>query len=141
MELIINTDGASRGNPGPAAYAFVIREKETKAILHQEGEYIGTDTNNVAEYTAVLKSCEYIKKYFQSRLPLKIEILTDSQLIARQLAGLYKIKNQNLKKIYNQIKILEFDLGTVVYTSIPREQNYIADKVANQALDKRLYAS
>src|SRR5262245_52861895 len=121
MDLVINTDGASRGNPGPASYGYIIRQKGG-AILHQEGKRIGETTNNIAEYTAVFSALEYINKKFSHRAPHNIQIVTDSQLIAKQLAGLYKIKNPGLKVIYDKIKMMEFDLGNVSYKNVPREQ-------------------
>lgn len=134
MILIVNTDGASRGNPGPASYGYIIKT-DTGVILHQEGKRIGKATNNVAEYTAVLKALSYIKENFAKKAPHEIEVISDSQLIVRQLAGLYKIKNKPLKEIFTSIKILEMGLGTVKFKNVPREQNFIADRLANQALD------
>lgn len=135
MNLIVNTDGASRGNPGPASYGYVIRSTDG-VILHQEGHTLGITTNNVAEYTGVLKALEYIKEKYAHKAPHNIKVVADSILIVRQLAGLYKIKSPGLKPIFEQIKIIEMDLGNVTYTQVPREQNFIADKLANQALDR-----
>ncbi len=134
MDLIINTDGASRGNPGLAAYGFIIKTS-SGVILHQEGGAIGSETNNIAEYTAVLKSLEYVWFKYQKKSPHKIKVISDSQLIIRQLANLYKVKNPNLKVIFEKIKSLEDKLGVVNYQSVPREQNFIADRLANKALD------
>lgn len=134
MDLIINTDGASRGNPGPSAYGYVIRARGG-AILHQEGKTIGNATNNIAEYNAVLKALEYLKKRWGDRAPHTIEVITDSQLIAQQLSGNYKLKNANLKILFDQIKFLEFELGRVDYRNVPRSENFIADRLANHALD------
>ena len=136
MNLIINTDGASRGNPGPASYGYIIKNSDG-VILHQEGQPIGINTNNVAEYSGVLKALEYINEHFSSKAPHQIEVVADSQLIIRQLAGMYKIKSPTLTVIYNQIKQMEFDLGEVSYRHVLRAENYIADKLANQALDRR----
>ncbi len=136
MILKINTDGASRGNPGPASFGFVIYAVDG-VILHQEGGYIGTNTNNVAEYTGVLRAFEYIHKYFSEKSPHKIEVVADSLLIVRQLSGSYKIKNLGLKVLFDAIKILEFDLGEVFYRHVPRERNFIADRLANKALDEK----
>lgn len=171
MNLIINTDGASRGNPGKAAYGFVIKNKEG-IILHQEGKCIGVATNNVAEYTAVLKSFEYIKEKLNKPLsaasngvsgsksrfflnhssskqvsrysgsankkPLhKIRTFSDSELIVNQLGGKYKIKNLTLKELALKIIDLTIELGEVEFIAIPREENYIADRLANLALDRQ----
>lgn len=135
MHLIVNTDGASRGNPGPASYGYLIKNKNG-LILHQEGKAIGKTTNNVAEYTAVLSAFEYIKKHLNKDMPHIIELITDSQLIASQLAGIFKIKHPNLITIYQAIKVLELELGNISYKNVPRAENYLADRLANQALDK-----
>src|SRR3989344_2935549 len=134
MNFIINTDGASRGNPGPASYGYIIKTLEG-VIMHQEGKVIGVTTNNIAEYTAVFASLGYIQKRWGSKAPHKIEVVTDSQLIAMQLSGKYKIKNAGLKVVFDAIKLLEMELGEISYRNVPRAQNFIADRLANQALD------
>ena len=136
MKLIIYTDGASRGNPGPAAYGFTISDGDGK-LLHEEGKYIGKTTNNVAEYTAVLEALKHVKEKFAKEKPLRIELSADSKLVAEQLSGNYKVKAKHLKPIIEQIKILATKLGSVTYSHILRYQNTIADKLANQALDNR----
>jgi len=134
MELIINTDGASRGNPGPASYGFIIKTKDG-LILHQEGQKIGEDTNNVAEYTGALKAFEYVRDYLSKKGPHKIRFQADSQLVIRQLAGIYKIKNPRLKIIYQKIVAILPELGEVEFHHVPRAENFIPDRLANQALD------
>lgn len=135
MKLIIFTDGASRGNPGPASYGFIIQDEKGQ-LLHQGGKFIGETTNNVAEYTAVLEALKYTKnKYKNSKLQL--ELFADSRLVAQQLSGNFKIKSTHLKPIIEKIKILSLELGGVIFTHIPRAKNAAADKLANQALDKR----
>lgn len=136
MKLIIYTDGASRGNPGPASYGFTISDDKGR-LLHQEGRFIGRTTNNVAEYTAVLAALKYVKEEFASKRSLQIELLADSQLVARQLAGHYKIKAKHLKPLIEQIKTLVEEIGGVIFNHIPRFQNTLADQLANQALDSR----
>lgn len=134
MELVVNTDGASRGNPGEAAYGYVIRVRNG-AILHQEGKKLGVNTNNFAEYSAIVGALEYIKGKYSGRDNLKVEVLCDSQLAVSQLQGLYKIKSPVLREMFNIIKQLEIELGGVQYTHVPREENFIADRLANLALD------
>lgn len=134
MHLIINTDGASRGNPGKASYGFLIKT-DTGVILHQEGRYIGTDTNNVAEYTAVLKALEYIHEQYSKKAPHQIQVIADSLLIISQLGGRFKVKSPKLKIIFEKIKILEMDLGVITYKHVFRKDNFLADRLANQALD------
>lgn len=137
MKLIVYTDGASRGNPGPASYGFTISDESGK-LLHEEGRYIGKTTNNVAEYSAVLEAFKFIREKYSKKLPLQIDLFADSKLLAEQLSGRYKIKHPNLKPLFNQIKILEMEIGFVFYAHIFREKNILADKLANQALDKRV---
>lgn len=137
MKLIIFTDGASRGNPGPASYGFTIADEAGK-LLHQQGRCIGKATNNVAEYKAVLEALKHVKK---SELTIKnqaeIELFVDSKLVAEQLSGNYKVKAKHLKPLIEQIKILSLELGGVVFGHVRRSQNSLADKLANQALDTR----
>ena len=135
-KFIIYTDGASRGNPGPASYGFTISD-ETGKLLHEEGEYIGKTTNNVAEYTAVIAVLKLVKEKYGDRSPLQIDLFADSKLVAEQLSGRYKIKHPNLKPLFDQIKILEMELGFISYTHIPRDKNTEADRLANKALDNR----
>ncbi len=132
MKLFIYTDGASRGNPGHASFGFTISDEHGK-LIHEQGEYIGITTNNVAEYTAVLRAFKYLKKKFTERL--EIELFADSRLVVEQLSGSFKIKNPKLKLIFEQIKILEMEMGSIFYTHIPREKNKNADALANKALD------
>lgn len=134
MKLLINTDGASRGNPGHSAYGFIIKD-ESGTVLHQEGGYMGIATNNVAEYTAILKALQYIKNQFSNK-SLTLDCYADSKLLIEQLSGRFKVKNHTLKRFFEQIKLLELSLGVVFYRHIPREQNFLADKLANQALDQ-----
>lgn len=136
-KFIIFADGASRGNPGPASVGFLIKSSDG-VIWVQAGLYLGTATNNVAEYSAVKLAIKRLIDDFSNLLPVEVEVRVDSQLIARQLAGLYKIKNPTLKTIFADIKHLEKLAGKINYIHIPRNQNFIADKLANQALDNNL---
>lgn len=137
MKFIINTDGASRGNPGPASYGFVIKN-ENDEVLYKEGKTIGVTTNNVAEYTAVLKGVEYIIDKLSKDKNDLVEIITDSLLIASQLSGKFKIKNERLIDLYFQIKGLEQNFSEIRYRNVPREQNRQADHMANLALDGKI---
>ena len=135
MKYILFTDGASRGNPGPASYGFIIKD-ENGVILHEEGKCIGTNTNNVAEYTAVLKALEYTSTHLHTWAEL--DFFMDSLLVAQQLSGVYKIKNPVLFELAQKIKELEKLFKAVTYTHVPRAQNFIADKLANRALDENI---
>jgi ribonuclease HI len=144
MNLTINTDGGSRGNPGPAAWAFVAREKEEGSVIHTDAGYMGASTNNQAEYTAVLKAMEWIsQKITNDKFQItngadeKIHFVLDSELVARQLSGVYKIKDQKLMLLAQRIKVLESTLSAVIsYTSVPRAQNKEADALVNAVLDE-----
>lgn len=133
MKLIIYTDGASRGNPGRASYGFTISDDKGN-LIYEEGKYIGVTTNNVAEYTGVLEALKKAKKFLKGQG--RIEFFADSRLIVEQLSGNFKVKALHLKPIFEQIKILEMEIGKVFYTHIPREKNFRADCLANEALDK-----
>lgn len=134
MEIIIYTDGASRGNPGLASYGFVILNEQGK-LLYERGCYIGITTNNVAEYTAVLEALKFAKGNFSKEKIDSVELYADSKLVVEQLSGRFKIKSAHLKPMIEQIKILALELGGVFYTYIPRSKNFHADKLANIALD------
>lgn len=134
MKLIIYTDGASRGNPGPSSYGFTISDGSGN-LLHEEGEYIGVTTNNVAEYTAVLEALKWVKKNIKEKS--RIEVYADSKLVAEQLSGNYKIKAKHLKPIIEQIKILSLEKGGVMFSHVPRYKNTVADNLANIALDSK----
>ncbi|MCK4422089.1 ribonuclease HI family protein [candidate division WOR-3 bacterium] len=128
----IFTDGASRGNPGPASIGIFITDGNDKEIK-RISEYIGTTTNNIAEYRALLRALEECKKSgFKS-----VEFFTDSQLLANQIKKLYKISNEGLKSLYVKLMSGLMNLSYWNITHIPREKNKIADSLANQALDKR----
>ena len=123
-------DGASRGNPGPASVGVVFQgpDGETVKTLSQR---IGVSTNNVAEYSALIFA-------MQEGMILKaseLEIFTDSELLAKQIAGEYKIKDDFLKVLYQFTRHLKAAYSKVSVTHVGREQNKLADKLANQALD------
>ena len=134
MKLVVHTDGASRGNPGPASYGFTIETGEGK-LLYEIGKSIGIATNNVAEYSAVLSALELIRKEFYKEKSLEINFYADSKLVVEQLSGRFKIKSPHLRLIIEDIKALEGELGEVSYYHIPREQNIETDLLANKALD------
>ncbi|MEA1913337.1 MAG: ribonuclease HI family protein [candidate division WOR-3 bacterium] len=128
----VYTDGASRGNPGPSSIGILIINEEGKEIK-RISEYIGTTTNNIAEYRALLRAIMECRKLkFGS-----VQFFTDSQLLANQINGIYRVTNEDLKPLYVKLKgeLLSFKGWSVVY--IPRGKNSIADLLANQALDRR----
>ncbi|NCN52591.1 ribonuclease HI family protein [Candidatus Parcubacteria bacterium] len=134
-KIVIHTDGGSRGNPGPAGIGAVIADARGK-ILKEVSEYLGKATNNVAEYTAVLRAVEETKKLFPKTKEVTLDCYLDSQLVERQLNGIYKIKDANLKIIAKKIKVLLAEFGGFAFTHIYREKNEAADELANRAMDK-----
>lgn len=138
-KIEIFTDGGARGNPGPAAVGFVV--KKDGRVIHRHGETIGRATNNVAEYTAVLKAMQWLKinnSIIQS-VNNSIIFYLDSKLVVEQLSGRYKIKNPNLKALWCQIKILESNLKVkIIYQNIQRSLNTMADSLVNEALDSHI---
>ncbi len=128
---IIYSDGGSRGNPGPSAAGFVIMN-ETSEVIAEGGAYLGETTNNVAEYQAVYLGLEKAQE-----LGFKVvDFRMDSQLVARQLNGIYKTKHPDLQPIYNRISELVRQFERVTFTHVLREYNTLADGVVNKILDQ-----
>jgi ribonuclease HI len=124
------TDGGARGNPGPAAYGYVL-ESEDGDVLAAHGQAIGTATNNVAEYRALIAG-------LQKALELgadELEVVSDSELLVKQMRGEYKVKNAALRDLSLQAASLARELGSVTYTAVRREHNELADQLVNEALD------
>ena len=138
MKYILYTDGGSRGNPGPAGIGVVI-VNEKGDVLKKYGEVIGETTNNEAEYTALIFGLKKLKQIFGKGEMKKaqLEVKMDSELIVKQINHEYKIEEPNLQKLFLQVWNLMLDFGSIKFVSIPREQNKEADKMVNEALDKR----
>jgi len=131
-KLLVFADGGSRGNPGPAAIGFLVKD-ETEKVLVRQRKRIGRATNNVAEYTAVIEALKWLSNRFSKEKALIIFFL-DSQLVVNQLNGLYKIKNAALRNLIIKIRQLENKIGgDISYQHIPRVQNQEADTLVNQA--------
>ena len=129
-------DGASRGNPGPSGIGIVFFDDSKKAVK-KLFKFIGNATNNVAEYTALIYGVQeaLIDKYEN------ITINSDSELLTRQLRGEYKVKNENLKPFYEQFLHLSRGFNKIDVVGIHREQNKLADNLANKAIDSRIDSS
>ena len=130
MKAKLFTDGGSRGNPGPAAYAFVL-ETEGGTVLDARGETIGTATNNVAEYRGLLAGFEAALE----RGVEEVEVISDSELVVKQMRGEYKVKNETLRELVDEAHALESRFRRVTYTAVRREHNELADRLVNEALD------
>jgi probable phosphoglycerate mutase len=126
----LSTDGGSRGNPGPAAYGYVL-EAEDGTVLDSRGEAIGVATNNVAEYRGLLAGLEAALE----RGVKEVEVVSDSELLVKQMRGEYKVKNETLRELVDDAASLARRLGRVTYTAVRREHNELADRLVNEALD------
>jgi len=134
LNFKIYTDGGARGNPGPAAVGVVIEG----GINHKFGEYIGEATNNEAEYKAAILALKKLKHLIGSdkARQAKVEFYVDSELMAKQIHGEYKIKEENLQKLFIELWNLKLDFGEVKFNHILRGKNKDADRLVNEALDK-----
>lgn len=126
-----NVDGASRGNPGPAAYAVIVRRPDGSAV-YQLGKYLGRATNNVAEYFALIGALDYCAEHNISRLRVR----SDSELLVRQMEGRYKVKSASLKPLHERALRQSHSFAYFAIEHIPRELNSDADALANAALDR-----
>jgi ribonuclease HI len=124
------TDGGSRGNPGPAAFAYVL-EAEDGTVLDARGEAIGVATNNVAEYRALVAGLGRAAEAGVSEL----EVVSDSELLVRQMQGAYRVKNAALRQLFAEASRLAREIGKVSYRAVRREHNELADRLVNEALD------
>ena len=131
MKAKLSTDGGARGNPGPAAYGYVL-EAEDGTVLDARGDAIGVATNNVAEYRALVAG---LAKAVELRLD-QLEVVSDSELVVKQMRGEYKVKNAALAELKAEAESLARRLPKVVYTAVRREHNELADRLVNDALDR-----
>ena len=130
MKARLSTDGGARGNPGPAAYGYVL-EADDGTVLAAEGARIGIATNNVAEYSALIAGLEKALELGVDQ----VEVVSDSELMVKQMRGEYRVKNDALRELSTKAARLAREIGTVSYTAVRREQNELADRLVNEALD------
>ncbi|MGH3456612.1 bifunctional RNase H/acid phosphatase [Aeromicrobium sp.] len=128
--VIIEADGGSRGNPGPAAYGALVRDADTGEVIAERGESIGIATNNVAEYRGLIAGLELVREHAPDA---EVEVRMDSKLVVEQMAGRWKIKHADMKPLALQAQRLVS--GDVTWTWVPRESNKAADALVNEALD------
>lgn len=126
-----HVDGASRGNPGPASYAVIVRGPDDKTIFEQ-GKYLGIATNNAAEYHALITALDYAAHHGIRRLRVR----SDSELLVRQMEGRYRVRSQDLKPLHERAAKLANQFEFFVIEHVPREANRDADALANEALDR-----
>jgi len=126
----LSTDGGSRGNPGPAAFGYVL-ESDDGHVLDARGEAIGTATNNVAEYRGLIAGLESAVQ----RGVDELEVVSDSELLVKQMRGEYKVRNETLRTLQSEAAELAAGLKRVTYTAVRRAHNELADRLVNEALD------
>jgi ribonuclease HI len=130
MRARLFTDGGARGNPGPAAYGFVL-EAADGTVLAAHGEAIGVATNNVAEYRGLVAG---LGKALELHVP-EVEVVSDSELLVKQMTGEYRVKNEALRSLSIEAARLARQIGKVSYRAVRREHNELADRLVNEALD------
>ena len=139
---VIHCDGGARGNPGPAGSGATVDLKTDTGLqrVADVSEWLGETTNNVAEYKAVIFALEAVKKHAK-QLPVVVEAVLDSQLIVEQMNGNYKVRNEGLKPLYQQVRHLVMELGgSVSFQHVLRAENKDADRLVNKAIDAALGA-
>jgi ribonuclease HI len=133
MKVIVNIDGGSRGNPGPAAAGVVIRTADDGTVIHQAGVYLGVATNNVAEYGGLIEGLKRAAMFNATH----VDVISDSQLMVRQMTGQYRVKNAGLKPLHAEAKQLARQFEKFTITDVRREHNKAADQMANLAMDAK----
>nr|WP_300146872.1 reverse transcriptase-like protein [Propionicimonas sp.] len=128
--LVVEADGGSRGNPGPAAYGAVVRDPQTGAVLNSEGRTLGVATNNVAEYSGLIAGLEMARALDPSAA---VDVRMDSKLVIEQMAGRWKIKHPDMRPL--ALKAQSLRPPEVTWTWVPRAENKAADALVNAALD------
>jgi ribonuclease HI len=126
----LSTDGGARGNPGPAAFGYVL-EAEDGGVLAAHGEAIGRATNNIAEYRGLLAGLAKAAELGVTEL----EVISDSELLVKQMQGEYRVKNETLRTLWEEASELERRFDRVRYSAVRREHNELADRLVNEALD------
>lgn len=129
--VIIYTDGASRGNPGPAAIGIHVTDMDSQTVA-EYGEVLGVQTNNFAEYTAVIRALELSLAQGVTNIVLR----SDSELMVKQMSGVYKVKSEAILPLYDKVRQLLSKFSNVTFEHVRREKNREADRLANEALDR-----
>ena len=133
LRVTIHVDGGARGNPGPAGAGVVIADADDDAVIYEAGLFLGHATNNVAEYKGMLHGLEMA----QTLKAQEVSIVSDSELLVRQMNGQYKVKNAGLLPLYRQGKTLAAAFKVCSFRHVRREQNVLADALVNRAIDEK----
>lgn len=131
MKLITYTDGGSRNNPGPSALGVYITDAHGK-VLKEHGRYLGIQTNNFAEYSAIVDALVHAKELGAT----EVEMRMDSELAVKQLNGQYKVRNPGIAALFMQVHNAAIGLKKVTFVHVRREQNVEADRIVNEVLDR-----
>ena len=131
MKVVIEADGGSRGNPGPAGYGAVVRSKDDSSVLAESKRAIGIATNNVAEYRGLIAGLDDAASLGAT----EVEVFMDSKLVVEQMSGRWKVKHPDLAELHGQARVLASRFDRISYTWIPRARNSHADRLANEAMD------
>lgn len=131
MAIVAYIDGGARGNPGPAGYGVRI-EDEQGTLIEEFSGFLGTSTNNVAEYNGLLAALRYVQQHGHRVVRIK----SDSELLVKQMRGEYKVRNAGLLPLYQQARTLALRLDRIVFEHVRREHNKDADRLANLAMDE-----
>ncbi len=136
MRLILFTDGGARGNPGPAAAGGIVADEEGN-VLDSFSRYLGTCTNNVAEYRALIEGLARTQRICAAAPCREVAVRMDSELIVKQMRGEYRVRHPQLKPLYEEARALVRTFPCpVFFTHVPREENAAADRLVNEALDR-----
>ncbi|MFW5839658.1 MAG: ribonuclease HI family protein [Planctomycetota bacterium] len=133
LHLRIYTDGGAKGNPGPAGAGIFIEDAASGEAIHEAGVYLGRTTNNVAEYQGML----YGLKMAQTLNASRVELISDSELMVRQMTGQYRVKNAGLKPLYEEAKSIASGFADFQIRHVRREHNKDADRLVNQAIKEK----
>lgn len=136
MRFTLHADGGSRGNPGPAGSGAIVRDADGSTVL-TVSEFLGTATNNVAEYTAVLRGLEALRDVLGPTVAsAEVSVFMDSMLVVRQMSGEWKLKNEGLKPLAARVHEVARAFGKVSFAHVYRDKNGDADRLANEAMDR-----
>ena len=130
--LVVETDGGSRGNPGPAGYGAVVRDAATGEVLAELSDFLGHATNNVAEYSGLIAGLRAAAALAPGA---DVDVRMDSKLVVEQMSGRWQIKHPGMRPLAAQARQAVQSLGRVTYTWVPRSRNTHADRLANEAMD------